>query len=327
MFVSVITGFLIIATFVVGRFVSEIREIGDQKAEAELRAAKLEETNIEIQKELMLSRLDEEQAQLVESNANKIEDIVPAGYRLNWRHLQFEGRLGSGSFGDCYRGTKGSLQVAIKRMRSGMVNKKGFTAFCKEVIMLASIDHINIVTFIGYSQDPFLLIVMEYVSNGTLADYVRAQEIIDPPAMDVVMGILLGSVNGLEYLHAAAPMPILHRDIKSENILLTDNFEPRIADLGEARAMVEGQAMTVVGTNGYTAPEVLRGEHYGTPADVYSFAVVMCEIFTLRAPYSDILEVGQKSWQQIVAMTHKEGVHLRPSRKYAEGEDLYLAIA
>ena len=79
-------------------------------------------------------------------------------------------------------------------------------------------------------------------------------------------------------------MPILHRDIKSENILLTETGDARIADLGEARVMTEEKNMTVVGTRGYTAPEVLRGEQYGTAADVFSFSIVMCELLTLREP-------------------------------------------
>ena len=104
--------------------------------------------------------------------------------------------------------------------------------------------------------------------------------------------------------------------------------------------------MTTVGSNGYTAPEVLKGEQcvytcfhptlhlvigtnvsshclqsYGPPADVFSFAIVVSELITLRAPYSDLLEQDEHhgvsmTWEKIVAMTHKEGVHLRPTRKY-----------
>ena len=72
-----------------------------------------------------------------------------------------------------------------------------------------------------------------------------------------------------------------------------------------------------VGTNGYTAPEVLRGEHYGTPADVFSFGIVMCELLTLSAPYANLVQgVDGKetmSLDQIAALTHKDGVDLRPT--------------
>ena len=74
------------------------------------------------------------------------------------------------------------------------------------------------------------------------------------------MKILIGSAKAFRYLHGMEPLPILHRDIKSENILVTDDLEPRVADLGEARVMAENRTMTMVGTNGYTAPEILMGE-------------------------------------------------------------------
>ena len=96
------------------------------------------------------------------------------------------------------------------------------------------------------SLKPCLLIVMDFVDGGTLAAYIEAQDPAEPPPLDAMMKILTGSAKGLEYLHAWEPMPILHRDIKSENILLTKDLDPRIADLGEARAMARDQAMTIV---------------------------------------------------------------------------------
>merc|ERR1711965_236493 len=87
---------------------------------------------------------------------------------------------------------------------------------------------------------------MEYVSGGTLSEFVKEQDPANPPSIETMMKILTGSATGFAYLHAMEPMPILHRDIKSENILLTDQLEPRIADLGEARTMAKDQAMTIV---------------------------------------------------------------------------------
>ena len=183
--------------------------------------------------------------------------------------------------------------------------------------MLATVRHINLITFFGYCVDPFLLIVMDFVSGGTVSDFIENTNPIDPPSMSTMMTILIGSATGLAYLHGTEPMPILHRDIKSENILLTDACEPRIADLGEARVMAEDHAMTAVGTQGYTAPEILRGEHYDTSADVFSFAIVMCELLTMRAPYSDMRKNGKGetilTWPQITAMSEKKEGGLRPS--------------
>lgn len=85
----------------------------------------------------MLTKLNENQVAMVKENASIIDGKVPPYFKLDWRTLKFQGRLGSGSFGDCYKGTKGGRPVAIKRMRSGLVDDQIFRAFCKEVIVLA----------------------------------------------------------------------------------------------------------------------------------------------------------------------------------------------
>ena len=142
-------------------------------------------------------------------------------------------------------------------MRAGLIDKTGFESFCKEVVMLSRLAHKNIVTFKGYVLEPALLIVMDFVAGGTLKAFVQhANESGNPPGLTTTMKILEGCACALEYLHMMSPAPILHRDIKSENILLTNDLEPRLADLGEARTMAQNQTMTTVGTNGYTAPEV-----------------------------------------------------------------------
>ena len=276
---------------------------GDAQALAEMENAELREQNLKIKDELKASRLNEKQTAMVKANAAEVDDEVPPHFKLDWKVLKFHDRLGSGSFGDCYKGAKGGKPVAIKRMRAALTDQKGFKAFCKEVRILAAVDHINIVSLVGYVLHPVLLIVMDFVSGGTLADFIEGIDAADPPSMRTMMKIFKGTVKGMAYLHGTEPMPILHRDIKSENILLTRDLDPRIADLGEARAMAEDRAMTSVGTNGYTAPEVLRGEHYGTSADVFSFAIVMCELVTMRPPYSDLMknEDGELvlKWDQV----------------------------
>ena len=145
----------------------------------------------------------------------------------------------------------------IKRMRAGLIDKDGFESFSKEVVMLAKLEHENIVKFKGYVLEPALLIVMDFVAGGTLKAFIKtANESGDHPGLRSTVKILEGCAHAFEYLHAMEPTPILHRDIKSENILLTEALDPRIADLGEARTMAHNKTMTRVGTNGYTAPEV-----------------------------------------------------------------------
>lgn len=142
-------------------------------------------------------------------------------------------------------------------MRAGLIDKAGFQAFTKEVVMLSRLNHENIVKFKGYVLKPALLIVMDFVDGGTLKEFVMsANKRGDPPSRKTSMKILQGCARALEYLHTMSPAPILHRDIKSDNILLDKNLNPCLADLGESRTIAENRTMTTVGTNGYTAPEV-----------------------------------------------------------------------
>ena len=107
--------------------------------------------------------------------------------------------------------------VAVKKMRCGLVDEEGFQAFSREVIMLSSLDHLNIVTFLGYSLRPVLIIVMEFVMGGTLSDWIDSHEDEHAPEIQTKLKILAGSAKGIEYLHHEANdegVPILHRDIK-----------------------------------------------------------------------------------------------------------------
>ena len=83
------------------------------------------------------------------------------------------------------------------RQRAGLVDEKGFKAFCREVVMLCKLRHPNIVSLVGYSKNPFLLIVMDFINGGDLASFVDAQDPTDPPKMEIVMKILVGTAKGM----------------------------------------------------------------------------------------------------------------------------------
>ena len=107
---------------------------GDEAARAKQHALELEENNVRIQEQLMLNQLNEEQIALIKANAMDIEANVPAHFELNYRVLKFEARLGSGSFGDCFKGRKGGQPVAIKRMRVGLIDESEspISSYCEE---------------------------------------------------------------------------------------------------------------------------------------------------------------------------------------------------
>ena len=273
---TVVVIFVIILIFTLARSLLFAAETQREKEEAERQKLELLEQNKRIQKELSLNALNEEQTEIVHAGAAALEAAVPSRFKISSSKIMFEVLLGSGSFGDCYKGYFHNVPVAVKQMRvvsfrsfvpsctfhfdsgapvsrsapplnisQGLINNDGFEAFSKEVLVLAEIQHENIVTFTGYSLEPTLLIVMEFVEGGTLRDYLEAQDPLDPPSPANISKILIGSAMAFAYLHAIEPLPILHRDIKSENILVTKDLEPRVADLGEARVMAENRTMTM----------------------------------------------------------------------------------
>ena len=154
---------------------------------------------------------------------------------LEWDDLVFHELLGSGAFGDVYKGLyQGDIDVAIKRMRSGLIDSNGFANFEREVFMLSKVRHRNIVRFLGFSIDPCLVLVMEFVDGGTLDAFISTQEGAHVAEFTTVMRVLTGIARAIAYMHAVEPKPIIHRDIKCENVLLTKKMEAKLTDLGEA---------------------------------------------------------------------------------------------
>ena len=178
--VTVVVIFVIALVFGVARSQLFAAQAEREKDEIEVQRLELLEQNKSIQAELALNALNEEQAEIVHAGTAALEAVVPLRFQIPSKNITFEKLLGSGSFGDCYKGHFHNIKVAVKQMRVGLVNEDGFNAYAKEVAMLAAVDHENIVTFTGYSLEPTLLIVMEFVEGGTLSDYLAAQNPEDP---------------------------------------------------------------------------------------------------------------------------------------------------
>ncbi|VAH65333.1 unnamed protein product [Triticum turgidum subsp. durum] len=194
--------------------------------------------------------------------------------------------IGSGGYGKVYKGTiEDGTGVAIKRAEYG--SKQGAVEFKNEIELLSRVHHRNLVSLIGfcYEQGEQML-VYEYVSNGTLRENLQARGIyLDWKKR---LRIALGSARGLAYLHELADPPIIHRDIKSTNILLDDNLKAKVADFGLSKLVADtekGHVSTQVkGTLGYLDPEYYMTQQLSEKSDVYSFGVVMLELLSARLP-------------------------------------------
>ncbi|KAF7031314.1 hypothetical protein CFC21_042657 [Triticum aestivum] len=194
--------------------------------------------------------------------------------------------IGSGGYGKVYKGTiEDGTGVAIKRAEYG--SKQGAVEFKNEIELLSRVHHRNLVSLLGfcYEQGEQML-VYEYVSNGTLRENLQARGIyLDWKKR---LRIALGSARGLAYLHELADPPIIHRDIKSTNILLDDNLKAKVADFGLSKLVADtekGHVSTQVkGTLGYLDPEYYMTQQLSEKSDVYSFGVVMLELLSARLP-------------------------------------------
>ncbi|CAN6235547.1 unnamed protein product [Urochloa humidicola] len=197
--------------------------------------------------------------------------------------------IGEGYFGKVYRAElRDGHVLAIKRAK-----KEHFVSlraeFSNEVTLLKSIEHRNLVQLLGYiDKANERIIITEYVSNGTLREHLDGQH-------GLVLGfnqrleIAIDVAHGLTYLHLYAEKPIIHRDVKSSNILLTEGFRAKVADFGFARTgpTDPGQSQIetdVRGTAGYVDPEYLRTNHLTIKSDVFSYGILLLEILSGRRP-------------------------------------------
>ncbi|XP_010682078.2 leucine-rich repeat receptor protein kinase HPCA1 isoform X2 [Beta vulgaris subsp. vulgaris] len=195
--------------------------------------------------------------------------------------------VGSGGYGKVYRGVLGDgMIVAIKRSQQGSM--QGSREFKNEIELLSRIHHKNLVKLIGFCFDRGeQMLVYEFIPNGTLMDSLLGKSGIQ---LDWIrrMKVALGSARGLQYLHQLADPPIIHRDIKSNNILLDECLNAKVADFGLSRLFGDtdkGYVTTQVkGTMGYLDPEYFMTNQLTEKSDIFSFGVVLLEILTARKP-------------------------------------------
>ncbi|PON59486.1 Mitogen-activated protein kinase kinase kinase [Trema orientale] len=198
-------------------------------------------------------------------------------------------QIGEGGFGTVYKAQldNGHI-VAIKRGKKEQFENLR-TEFSSEVELLAKIDHRNLVKLLGYvDQGHERLIITEYVPNGTLREHLDGQrgKILD---FNQRLEIAIDVAHGLTYLHLYAEKQIIHRDVKSSNILLTESMRAKVADFGFAKlGPMESDethiSTKVKGTVGYLDPEYMKTYQLTAKSDVYSFGVLLVEIMTGRRP-------------------------------------------
>jgi serine/threonine protein kinase len=207
--------------------------------------------------------------------------------------------VGMGGFGTVYTGKlRDGTTVAIKRSkREGSEQDKD--QFLNEVRILSQVSHKNLVKLLGCCmENKTALLVFEFISNGTLQEYLQEETRTLCLPWKRRLRIAIQTADALNYLHCAATFPIFHRDVKSANILLDDDFNAKVSDFGISRLVpIEAthvSTVTVQGTLGYIDPEYYTTYQLTDKSDVYSFGVVLLELIFAK-PAIDFQRGGENA--------------------------------
>nr|AAC33228.1 putative receptor-like protein kinase [Arabidopsis thaliana] len=207
---------------------------------------------------------------------------------------KFERVIGEGGFGIVYHGhLNDTEQVAVKLLSHS--STQGYKQFKAEVELLLRVHHTNLVNLVGYcNEEDHLALVYEYAANGDLKQHLSGESSSAALNWASRLGIATETAQGLEYLHIGCEPPMIHRDVKTTNILLDEHFHAKLADFGLSRSFpvgVESHVSTnVAGTPGYLDPEYYRTNWLTEKSDVYSMGIVLLEIITNQPVIQQVRE-------------------------------------
>jgi serine/threonine protein kinase len=275
------------------------------------------------------------------SRRDKIKEMLGnygslAPKRYTFSHLKkitksFSEKLGEGSYGMVYKGTLlNGHHVAVKFLRDTTGNGEEFV---NEVISIRRTSHVNIVTLLGFClEGSKRVLVYDYMPNGSLDRFIYAENSKETLEWDKLYEIAMGIARGLDYLHRGCNTRIIHFDIKPQNILLDQDFVPKIADFGLAKLCNPKESYLLLmdgmrGTVGFIAPEVFsrRFRIVSTKSDVYNFGMVLLEMVggrkNLRQSVERESEVYFPDW------VHSHLTQLESLQSFDLGPDEHEEIA
>ncbi|KAJ7973436.1 MAP kinase kinase kinase-like protein [Quillaja saponaria] len=232
----------------------------------------------------------ESPSSLVDSITNRVDqildDVEVGECEIPWEDLVIGERIGLGSYGEVYHADWNGTEVAVKKFLDQDFSGAALAEFKREVRIMRRLRHPNVVLFMGaITRPPNLSIITEFLPRGSLFHILhRPQGQIDEKRR---IKMALDVARGMNCLHASIPT-IVHRDLKSANLLVDENWNVKVGDFGLSRLKHNTflSSKSTAGTPEWMAPEVLRNEPSNEKCDVYSFGVILWELATLRLPWT-----------------------------------------
>ncbi|KAJ4763911.1 Protein kinase superfamily protein [Rhynchospora pubera] len=218
--------------------------------------------------------------------------------------------LGQGSFGPVYKAVMLTGEVvAVKVLASD--SRQGEREFQTEVALLSRLHHRNLVNLVGYCVDKGQrILIYEYMSNGSLASHLYSESNEKILSWEQRLQIAHDVSHGIEYLHEGAVPPVIHRDLKSANILLDRSMRAKVADFGLSKEEVfDGRKSGLKGTFGYMDPDYMSTNKFTKKSDIYSFGIILFELITAINPQQGLLDYinlaslggdGKPNWSEII---------------------------